>query len=130
MWLSLNEDNIVWPGGLKQKPTGLMIPTHLNVLTIEEKPFVYSRPLASGDSCDPNTEILCPHYNTEVENPIKSCKCHTQCGKTRNSLSTKVTYLVKPLISRNFCKKCMRENSRNFHTVPYLLFEHLTVNQP
>ena len=77
MWLSLNEDNIVWPGGLKQKPTGLMIPTHLNVLTIEEKPFVYSRPLASGDTCDPNTEILCPHYNTEVENPMKSCKSIT-----------------------------------------------------
>ena len=28
-----------------------------------------------------------------------------------------VTYLVKPLLSRNFCQKCVRENSRNFHTV-------------
>ena len=26
-----------------------------------------------------------------------------------------VTYLVKPLISRNFCQKCVRKNSRNFH---------------
>ena len=28
-----------------------------------------------------------------------------------------VTYLVKPLLSRNFCQKCMRVNFRNFHTV-------------
>ena len=25
-----------------------------------------------------------------------------------------VTYLVKPLLSRNFCQKCVRKNSRNF----------------
>ena len=75
MRLSLEEDNIIWPGGLRQKPTGLMIPTHLNVLTILEQPFVYSRPLASGESCDPSSgEILCPHYNTEQERPIVSCK--------------------------------------------------------
>ena len=54
-----------------------------------------------------------------------------QCGKTRNSLSAHlknissnqlfilVTYLVlvKPLLSRHFCQKCVRENSRNVHTV-------------
>ena len=28
-----------------------------------------------------------------------------------------VIYLVKPLFSRNFPQKCVRENSRNFHTV-------------
>ena len=31
MVLDLNEDEIIWPGGLKKKPTGLMIPTHLKV---------------------------------------------------------------------------------------------------
>ena len=50
-----------------------------------------------------------------------------QCGKTRNSLSPKKISsnqlfnnsfnLVKPLLSRNFCQKCVRENFRNFHTV-------------
>ena len=45
MSLSLQEDLIVWPGGLTQKPTGLMIPTHLKVLTIPEKPFIYARKL-------------------------------------------------------------------------------------
>ena len=28
-----------------------------------------------------------------------------------------INSLVKPLLSRNFCQKCVRENSRNFHTV-------------
>ena len=33
-----------------------------------------------------------------------------------HQINTLVTYLVKPLLSRNFCQKCMREHSRNFHT--------------
>ena len=32
-------------------------------------------------------------------------------------INSLVIYLVKPLLSRNFCQKCVRENSRNFHTV-------------
>ena len=32
-------------------------------------------------------------------------------------INSLVTYLVKSLLSRNFCQKCVRENSRNFHTV-------------
>ena len=45
MELTLREDRIVWPGGLRQKPTGLMIPTHLKAITVPEKPFVYARRL-------------------------------------------------------------------------------------
>ena len=30
-----------------------------------------------------------------------------------------VISLVKVLLSRNFCQKRVRENSRNFHTVPH-----------
>ena len=51
----------------------------------------------------------------------------TQCRKTRNSLSLlenffrQINYLVislvKPLLSRNFCEKSVRENFCNFHTV-------------
>ena len=37
MMLTLREDRIVWPGGLRQKPTGLMIPTHLKVIEIDDK---------------------------------------------------------------------------------------------
>ena len=39
---------------------------------------------------------------------------HRKIFRQINSL---VTYLVKPLFSRNFCQKCVRENFRNFHTV-------------
>ena len=50
MQLQLDEDEIVWPGGSRSKPTGLMIPTHLKVLTILEQPFVYARKLGSKDA--------------------------------------------------------------------------------
>ena len=42
---------------------------------------------------------------------------HQKIFRQINSL---VSYLVKPLIPRNFCHKCVRENSRNFHTVEFL----------
>ena len=32
-------------------------------------------------------------------------------------INSLVIYLVKPLLSRNFCQKYVRENFRNFHTV-------------
>ena len=64
MLLSLDEDKIIWPGGLTQKPTGLMIPTHLKVLTILDKPFVYARNITNDETCDGPGEILCPHYDT------------------------------------------------------------------
>jgi len=35
--------------------------------------------------------------------------------------STLLSYLVKPLLSRNFCQKCVRENSRNFYTTLWIL---------
>ena len=37
--------------------------------------------------------------------------------KKFHEINSSVTYLVKPLLSRNFCQKCVRENSRNFYTV-------------
>ena len=63
MLLSMDEDKIIWPGGLTQKPTGLMIPTHLKVLTILDKPFVYARNITNGETCEAG-EIPCPHYDT------------------------------------------------------------------
>jgi ionotropic glutamate receptor NMDA 1 len=64
MKLRLNESNIIWPGRPKVKPEGFILPTHLKVLTIEEKPFVYVRELTDGETkCLPE-EIACPHFNT------------------------------------------------------------------
>ena len=40
-------------------------------------------------------------------------------------INSLVIYLVKPLLSRNFCQKCVRENSLNFHTVVSVLIANL-----
>ena len=40
-----------------------------------------------------------------------------QFRKIFRQINALVTYLLKPLLSRNFCQKCVRENDRNFHTV-------------
>ena len=75
MRLSMDEDKIIWPGDLETKPTGLMIPTHLKVLTISDKPFVYHREISNGETCDAKKgEILCPHYNTAEPTGVKRSK--------------------------------------------------------
>ncbi|XP_012528577.2 glutamate [NMDA] receptor subunit 1 [Monomorium pharaonis] len=74
MKLRANESNIIWPGRLKIKPEGFMIPTHLKVLTIEEKPFVYVRELPDNeDKCLPE-EIVCPHFNMTDDKQMFCCK--------------------------------------------------------
>ena len=63
MRLRINDSLILWPGEQVKKPEGIIIPTHLKVLTIEEKPFVYVRRLTDEDlNCDID-EIPCPHFN-------------------------------------------------------------------
>lgn len=74
MKLRVNESNIIWPGRLKIKPEGFMIPTHLKVLTIEEKPFVYVRELPDNEvKCLPE-EIACPHFNMTDDSKMFCCK--------------------------------------------------------
>lgn len=71
MKLVLNDSDIIWPGGSSNKPEGFLIPTHLKVLTIEEKPFVYVRELTDGE-CNAD-EIVCPHFNTtDIESQLIS----------------------------------------------------------
>lgn len=63
MRLRINDSKILWPGKQEKKPEGIIIPTHLKVLTIEEKPFVYVRRLTEEETaCEPD-EIPCPHFN-------------------------------------------------------------------
>ena len=70
MVLKLENEKIIWPGETHKKPSGLMIPTHLQVLTINEKPFVYSRKIfpCEKEPCEEcnvkEGEIPCPIYNT------------------------------------------------------------------
>lgn len=69
MSLSVDEKRILWPGNLNKKPEGIIIPTHLKVLTIEEKPFVYTRRLLEQEKCGQD-EIECPYFNS-TNNGIK-----------------------------------------------------------
>lgn len=64
MHLNVDEKSIIWPGRQNIKPEGFMIPTHLKVLTIEEKPFVYVRKLDNSQEICAEEEIPCPHFNT------------------------------------------------------------------
>ncbi|GBP60663.1 Glutamate receptor subunit 1, partial [Eumeta japonica] len=66
MRLELKEHEIIWMGRSLSKPEGFMIPTHLKVLTIEEKPFVYARRVDDGSECA-GEEVPCPHYNASQD---------------------------------------------------------------
>ena len=63
MRLKINDSHIVWPGKQNKKPEGIMIPTHLKRLTIEEKPFVYVRELSDDEVSCEDEEIACPKFN-------------------------------------------------------------------
>lgn len=67
MHLNVDEKSIIWPGRQSIKPEGFMIPTHLKVLTIEEKPFVYVRKLEKFPETCGEDEISCPHFNSTDE---------------------------------------------------------------
>lgn len=71
MRLKINESRIVWPGRPKSKPEGLEIPKHIKVLTIEEKPFVYTRELDDYENelCNVD-EIPCPHFNSSKDGAV------------------------------------------------------------
>jgi ionotropic glutamate receptor NMDA 1 len=81
MKLRLDESNIMWPGRKKDKPVGERIPTHLQVLTIEEKPFVYVRPIkrSEGDTCQKD-ELPCPLLKRESKSKsgYYSCFVHQE----------------------------------------------------
>lgn len=72
MRLKINDSEIIWPGKKKKKPEGFFIPTHLKVLTIEEKPFVYVRKLTDDEIDCEEDEIPCPHFNVTDGNGMNS----------------------------------------------------------
>ncbi|XP_063242581.1 glutamate [NMDA] receptor subunit 1 [Bacillus rossius redtenbacheri] len=78
MRMRLDEAGIVWPGRPRSKPEGIIIPTHLKVLTIEEKPFVYVRQIHnSGENCS-QEEIPCPLFNSTGDDYSMFC-CRGFC---------------------------------------------------
>ncbi|KOX68537.1 Glutamate [NMDA] receptor subunit 1 [Melipona quadrifasciata] len=98
MTLSVNESSIIWPGRLQTKPEGFMIPTHLKVLTIEEKPFVYVREVAFGEFCLPE-EISCPHFNITEYETTKTYCCKGYCMDLLKELSKTINFTYSLALS-------------------------------
>lgn len=91
MRLKINDSQILWPGKQRKKPEGIIIPTHLKVLTIEEKPFVYVRRLSDEEvGCDED-EIPCPYYNTTDGTEDDYC-CRGYCIDLLTALSRRINF--------------------------------------
>lgn len=90
MRLNIKDSEILWPGKQIKKPEGIIIPTHLKVLTIEEKPFVYVRKLLNGEFCTPE-EISCPHYNTTDDTENHYC-CRGYCVDLLRALGQRINF--------------------------------------
>ncbi|XP_078045066.1 glutamate ionotropic receptor NMDA type subunit 1 isoform X3 [Augochlora pura] len=98
MKLMVNESSITWPGRSRTKPEGYMIPTHLKVLTIEEKPFVYVREISETESCQPE-EILCPHFNATEHESTKTYCCKGYCMDLLEKLSETINFTYSLALS-------------------------------
>ncbi|XP_044593390.1 glutamate [NMDA] receptor subunit 1 isoform X1 [Cotesia glomerata] len=90
MILRLNETSILWPGRQTVKPEGLMIPTHLKVLTIPEKPFVYVR-VIQEEECLPD-EVPCPHYDNSTVNKTTLYCCKGYCIELLKALAKAINF--------------------------------------
>ncbi|KAL0818978.1 hypothetical protein ABMA28_008267 [Loxostege sticticalis] len=97
MRLELKEHEIIWMGRSPSKPEGFMIPTHLKVLTIEEKPFVYARRIDDVSDCT-SEEIPCPHYNASDETGQMYC-CKGFCMDLLKHLSKVINFTYSLALS-------------------------------
>ncbi|XP_055680763.1 glutamate [NMDA] receptor subunit 1 [Lutzomyia longipalpis] len=91
MRLRINDSSILWPGKLRRKPEGIIIPTHLKVLTIEEKPFVYVRRLTEEEFSCEDEEIPCPHFNASDGTENEFC-CRGYCIDLLRALAHRINF--------------------------------------
>ncbi|XP_038122259.1 glutamate [NMDA] receptor subunit 1 isoform X3 [Culex quinquefasciatus] len=91
MKLKINDTLLIWPGNTEKKPEGIMIPTHLKVLTIEEKPFVYVRRLQDDEIDCEDDEIVCPHFNSTDGNENDYC-CKGYCIDLLKALAQRINF--------------------------------------
>ncbi|XP_055607534.1 glutamate [NMDA] receptor subunit 1 isoform X2 [Uranotaenia lowii] len=98
MKLKINDTALIWPGNTEKKPEGIMIPTHLKVLTIEEKPFVYVRELMDDEiDCD-DDEIVCPHFNS-TDGSEKDFCCKGYCIDLLKALAQRINFTFNLALS-------------------------------
>uniref|UniRef100_A0AAN0LJ07 Glutamate [NMDA] receptor subunit 1 n=1 Tax=Polyphagotarsonemus latus TaxID=1204166 RepID=A0AAN0LJ07_9ACAR len=71
--LQVNLSDIKWPGGVQEQPLGYFVPTHLNIVTLPEQPFVEKRKVLLKDKSkeyDLQQNIKDNYFNNNV-NQIK-----------------------------------------------------------
>lgn len=51
MHLTLNINEIIWPGYQTTQPLGYVRPSHLRIVTIEEEPFIFFHPVSKAEEC-------------------------------------------------------------------------------
>ncbi|TDG47571.1 hypothetical protein AWZ03_006010 [Drosophila navojoa] len=91
MIMRINDSEIIWGGKQRRKPEGIMIPTHLKVLTIEEKPFVYVRRMGDDEfRCEPD-ERPCPLFNASDATANEFC-CRGYCIDLLIELSKRINF--------------------------------------
>ncbi|KAH8030937.1 hypothetical protein HPB51_012405 [Rhipicephalus microplus] len=90
MELELELEKVVWPGRQTETPLGYVIPKHLRVATIAERPFVWVRPVADESQCLPS-EILCPWTNSTDGVAYPYC-CEGYCMDLLRSLAQKLNF--------------------------------------
>lgn len=91
MRLRINDSIILWPGKQKKMPEGIIIPTHLKVLTIEEKPFVYARQLPDDAMHCEDDEIRCPLFNSTNGLDKEFC-CRGYCLDLLTALASRINF--------------------------------------
>ncbi|XP_070383016.1 glutamate [NMDA] receptor subunit 1-like isoform X2 [Dermacentor albipictus] len=90
MELELELEKMVWPGRQTETPLGYVIPKHLRVATIAERPFVWVRPVADESQCLPS-EIPCPWTNSTDGTAYPYC-CEGYCMDLLRSLARKLNF--------------------------------------
>lgn len=96
-------DNITWPGNINTKPKGLNIVTHLEVVTLEAKPFVHTRLRSEGGPCGSNKEkfeLPCNHVNMSTNVTTEYC-CWGYCMEMLREISQMVNFTYDVHISHD-----------------------------
>jgi len=93
--LTLNEKEIIWPNGNRQKPDGLRTRRNVSVVTIEEKPFIFSR---RGNDCQAPLEVFCPRKKLNVSidsngDEYESFCCMGYCIDLLQELSKNLSFV-------------------------------------
>lgn len=92
--LSFGNIPIQWPSGETTKPKGLKISTHLQVVTIQSKPFVYQDPIINDEDieeCEKKDGIQCSHFNSTTGLTTLHC-CYGYCMEMLQMLAARVNF--------------------------------------